>query len=359
MRALAVLARQLSLLGRASCIDALRAHPLLLAANDDGDASAGPHARTAGRIRAAVEQHDRIAAAVADLHELADTGFSEPDLADDAARLLSETDAALSATTAQWIPHASSPCLLTVSAGAGGADSEDWARMLADMYAAHASRIGGGVRWLEQSARAHSLEVLADGATAAYTGEAGVHRLVRVSPFNAAGKRHTSFAAVAVTPLLEEGEGIRIDPKDLDVQVFRSGGAGGQSVNTTDSAVRVVHRPSGITVVCQQERSQHRNRATAMRILHARLLERERAQAAKEKAARHDSAASNAFGSQLRSYVLHPYHAVKCHASGYSTPRATAVLDGGDELDRVIESLRVHRAHLAASAAIANGTWVS
>ncbi len=231
--------------------------------------------------------------------------------------------------------------IVSINAGAGGTEAQDWAEMLFRMY----------VRWVERhgyksdiidfqpgdEAGIKSVTFMAAGENAYgyLKSERGVHRLVRISPFNASGKRHTSFASVFVYPELDQEINIDIEEKDLRIDVFRASGAGGQHVNKTSSAVRITHLPSGIVVQCQQEKSQHRNRDLAMKVLKSRLYEQEmqKQEAAMQRV--HDSKDDIAWGSQIRSYVLHPYQMVKDHRINLDIGNVNDVLDGG--LDPFIE----------------------
>jgi peptide chain release factor 2 len=229
--------------------------------------------------------------------------------------------------------HDASNCYLSINAGAGGTDSQDWAEMLLRMYGRFCERMGFSVSLLEVSSadtaglRSATLEIKGEYAYGNLKNEAGVHRLVRLSPYDAAHRRHTSFAAVTVTPVMEEAA-VEIDPKDLRIDTYRSSGAGGQHVNVTDSAVRITHLPTGLVASCQNERSQHQNKATAMRILLSRLaavLRRERAEKLEELKG---ELKEIEWGSQIRSYVLHPYRLVKDHRTLVETSNVDDVLDG-------------------------------
>ncbi len=232
----------------------------------------------------------------------------------------------------------------TLHAGAGGTESQDWAEMLLRMYLRWAERHDLGVELDEilpgEEAGIKSATFIVHGPNAygLLSAERGVHRLVRISPFDAAKRRHTSFASLDVIPLLGETdeEDIEIDPKDLRIDVYRSTGPGGQSVNTTDSAVRITHLPTGITAACQNERSQLQNRAVAMRILKARLAERMRQQQQQKLESLRGERRGIDFGSQIRSYVLAPYRLVKDHRSNLEIGDVDAVLDG--DIDRLIEA---------------------
>ena len=224
-------------------------------------------------------------------------------------------------------------CYLSINAGAGGTDSQDWAEMLLRMYARFGERMGFQTTLLEVSPaeaagiRSATLEFAGDYAYGNLRSEKGVHRLVRLSPFDSAHRRHTSFAAVSVVPSTEEEE-LVIDPKDLRIDTYRASGAGGQHVNVTDSAVRITHEPTGIVVSCQNQRSQHQNKETAMRILRARLAEILRQQQAERLEELQGELKGIEWGSQIRSYVLHPYQMVKDHRTGEETGNVERVLDG-------------------------------
>jgi peptide chain release factor 2 len=235
-----------------------------------------------------------------------------------------------------------------VHAGAGGTDSQDWAEMLLRMYLRWAEARGLKTQLLEatpgEEAGLKSATFTLTGANAygIMQAEKGVHRLVRLSPFDSAHRRHTSFAQVEVSPLVDEDVGVEIDESDLRIDTYRSQGAGGQHVNKTDSAVRITHIPTGIVVQCQNERSQLQNKAQAMRILTSRLIEREREERERSLAAERGEAQDISFGSQIRSYVLHPYTMVNDHRTNLKIGNAQGVLDG--DLDELVHAELLRRA---------------
>jgi peptide chain release factor 2 len=237
--------------------------------------------------------------------------------------------------------------LVAIHPGAGGTESQDWAEMLLRMYLRWAEQDGYEVELLdrldgeEAGIKSVTFAVRGELAYGHLKGENGVHRLVRISPFDSQSRRHTSFASVDVYPEVDDDVEIEIEDKDLRIDTFRASGAGGQHVNKTESAVRITHAPSGIVVSCQNERSQMKNRATAMKILRARLYDREMQKRAEEQAKREGEKADNAWGSQIRSYVLQPYRMVKDHRTGFEMGDADRVLDGG--IDPFIEAWLTHQ----------------
>jgi len=231
-------------------------------------------------------------------------------------------------------PDDDKDALVTINPGAGGTESQDWAEMLLRMYARWAEQNGYETELLdrlegeEAGIKSATLAIRGPHAYGYLKGETGVHRLVRISPFDSQSRRHTSFASVSVYPEVDEDVHIEIDDKDLRIDTYRSSGAGGQHVNKTESAVRITHMPSGIVVSCQNERSQHKNRATAMRILRARLYDLETRKREEEAAERAGEKKEIAWGNQIRSYVLQPYRMVKDHRTGAEVGDADRVLDG-------------------------------
>ena len=233
-------------------------------------------------------------------------------------------------------------CFLEVHAGAGGTESQDWAEMLMRMYVRWAESHGDEVEWLEESPgeeaglKSATIKIVGPNAYGWLKTESGVHRLVRISPFDAAARRHTSFASIWVYPVVEDDIQVEINEKDLRVDTYRSSGAGGQHVNKTDSAVRLTHLPTGIVVQCQNDRSQHRNRAAAMAMLKARLYEFELRKRETEAQAVREAKPEIGWGHQIRSYVLHPYQMVKDVRTGVEKSAVQAVLDG--EIDGFLEA---------------------
>lgn len=224
--------------------------------------------------------------------------------------------------------------ILSLHAGAGGTEAQDWVAMLFRMYTRFAEDMGFKVEVLdilpgeEAGLKSVTFQVTGEMAYGYFKAEKGVHRLVRHSPFDASGRRHTSFASLDVLPQLDDAPEVDIRPEDIRVDTYRSGGAGGQHVNKTESAVRITHLPTGIVVTCQNERSQHANRDTAMKILKARLLERLLAEKEKEIGQLRGELSEIAWGNQIRSYIFEPYQLVKDHRTGVETSQVDAVMDG-------------------------------
>ena len=245
----------------------------------------------------------------------------------------------------------SSAAVVSIQAGEGGVDAQDWAEMLVRMYLRFADKRGFNVEFNEESAgeeagiRSATFTVKGDYAYGVFNAEGGVHRLVRLSPFDSANRRQTSFAQVEVAPLFEDDvvlDDIEIDPSDLRVDTYRASGAGGQHVNKTDSAIRITHLPTNIVVQCQNERSQHQNRDTAMKMLRGKLFQLAQQQREATISAEKGDAQNIGFGSQIRSYVLQPYQMVKDLRTRHESGNPKAVLDG--DLDDFIRSFLLHKA---------------
>ncbi len=294
-----------------------------------------------------VNTYDKIMARVSDARVLADLAASEDD-AGTAAEVTAELTAleleleSLEVVALLGGEFDDSPAIVEVHAGEGGTDSQDWAEILLRMYLRWAERRGFKTELLEATdgdeagLKSATLTVTGRHAYGLLVAERGVHRLVRISPFDSNKRRHTSFASVDVTPEVTDEIDVEINSDDLRVDTYRSSGAGGQHVNVTDSAVRITHLPTGIVVSCQNERSQMQNRAVAMRVLKSRLVARAREEREAEIAALGDEKRGIGFGSQIRSYVMHPYQMVKDHRTSMEVGNIQAVLDG--DIDRFIEA---------------------
>ncbi len=286
---------------------------------------------------------------IQDLAELASLEDGNEDTSEEFEQEL----AYLSSLLARWEqktllsgPYDMLPARLTIRSGAGGVDAQDWAQMLTRMYIRYAEKKGLSCRVVEESAgqeagiKSATLEIGGNGDGQYTYGslkpEAGIHRLVRLSPFNANNLRQTSFASVEVLPVILEDKVVNIKADDIRIDTYKSGGAGGQHVNTTDSAVRITHLPTGIVVTSQSERSQLQNKEEAMKTLRGKLAEKKIADSAKQKLALRGEHKKAEWGNQIRSYVLHPYTLVKDHRTGTETANVQSVLDGS--LDEFLAS---------------------
>jgi peptide chain release factor 2 len=274
---------------------------------------------------------------VEDLEPLAELAEEDPEIASELEEQIEAVQARLDELEEERLfsgRYDTGDALVTVNAGAGGTDAQDWAEMVLRMEMRWAERRGFDVELLEASAgeeagiKSATFRASGENAYGLFAAERGVHRLVRLSPFDSAHRRQTSFAGVEVAPVVKDAGEVEIDEDDLQIDTYRASGAGGQHVNKTDSAVRITHRPTGIVVQCQNERSQSSNRATAMAMLSAKLLERKERERQEEIAKEKGEAQDVNFGSQIRSYVLHPYTMVKDHRTGYEMGDVQRVLDG-------------------------------
>jgi peptide chain release factor 2 len=318
---------------------------------DDSERAAAvssEHARLSRRLDA----FNRLRADVEDLDGLAEMAAEEASLQGEVDEQIASVEERLAALEEQRLfsgRYDSGDALVSVNAGAGGTDAQDWAEMVLRMLMRWAERRGFEVELLEASEgeeagiKSATFRASGENAYGLYAAERGVHRLVRLSPFDSAHRRHTSFAGVEVAPVVKDTGEVEINEDDLQVDTYRASGAGGQHVNKTDSAVRITHRPTGIVVQCQNERSQSSNRATAMAMLRAKLLERSERERREEIAREKGEAQDVNFGSQIRSYVLHPYTMVKDARTGHEMGDVQRVLDG--DLDGFV------RAYLLSSAA--------
>jgi peptide chain release factor 2 len=291
------------------------------------------HARTTRRL----EEFRGLESEVEDLASLAEMAEEDDEIAGEIAGQLAPVEQRLAALEEQRLfsgRYDAGDALVTVNAGAGGTDAQDWAEMVLRMEMRWAEKRGFKVELLEATAgeeagiKSATFRVEGDNAYGLYGAEKGVHRLVRLSPFDSANRRQTSFAGVEVAPVIENAAEVEIDADDLQVDTYRASGAGGQHVNKTDSAVRITHRPSGIVVQCQNERSQTQNRETAMKVLRGKLVELEERKRMEELAREKGDAQDVNFGSQIRSYVLHPYTMVKDHRTDHEVGDANRVLEG-------------------------------
>lgn len=303
------------------------------------------------KLKDKVEEIKRLETKLEDIEVLYELGKEEGEEAVDAeiAQELKELDGLLEKMELETLlndRYDRNNAILTLHPGAGGTESQDWTDMLYRMYTRWAENKGYKVEVLdylpgeEAGIKSVTISIEGENAYGYLKAEKGVHRLVRISPFDASGRRHTSFSAVEVMPEVSDETTIEIDPKDLKVDTYRASGAGGQHVNKTSSAVRITHIPTGIVVQCQSERSQISNRATAMKILQSKLLELQMKEKEKEMAELKGEQQEIGWGSQIRSYVFHPYSMVKDHRTGVEKGNVHAVMDG-DIDDFITEYLKM------------------
>jgi len=297
-------------------------------------------ARTSAEHARATKKAELYAALerdVDDLEPLAEMADEDPEMASELEEQIASVEARLAALELERLfsgRYDAGDALVTVNAGAGGTDAQDWAEMVLRMEMRWAEKRGFEVELLEASPgeeagiKSATFRATGENAYGLYGAEKGVHRLVRLSPFDSANRRQTSFAGLEVSPVVDDVGEIVIEDDDLQVDTYRASGAGGQHVNKTDSAVRITHKPSGIVVQCQNERSQTQNRLTAMGMLRSKLAELEERKRQEEIAKERGEAQDVNFGSQIRSYVLHPYTMVKDHRTNFEMGDANRVLDG-------------------------------
>jgi peptide chain release factor 2 len=302
------------------------------------------HSRTARKLER-YEALNREVDEAAELYEL------DPDLEQELSAQLAPVKAELDRLQEQALfngEYDGGDAVISITAGTGGTDAQDWAEMLLRMYLRWTDSRGFTTELLEASPgeeaglKSATLAVKGENAYGLFKAERGVHRLVRQSPFDSAHRRHTAFAQVVAAPLLPESDDIEIDESDLRIDTYRASGAGGQHVNKTDSAVRITHLPTGIVVQCQNERSQLSNKATAMRLLQSRLAERQEEEREAELAKERGGKVDVGFGSQIRSYVLHPYQMVKDHRTDHEVGNIQSVLDG--DLDGFVQAYLLAKA---------------
>jgi peptide chain release factor 2 len=300
------------------------------------------------RVTRTLERYERLEREVAEAAELLEL---EPELESEVAEQIVPAREELARLQEEALftgEYDSGDAVVSITAGTGGTDAQDWAEMLLRMYLRWTSDRGFQTEVVEASAgeeaglKSATLTVKGENAYGLFKAERGVHRLVRQSPFDSAHRRHTAFSQVVVAPLIPESAEVEVDESDLRIDTYRASGAGGQHVNKTDSAVRITHLPTGIVVQCQNERSQTSNKQTAMRILRSRLAELQEEEREAELAKERGSKVDVGFGSQIRSYVLHPYQMVKDHRTDHEAGNAQGVLDGA--LDGFVQAYLLARA---------------
>lgn len=309
----------------------------------DDPAKAATHSQKLAALKNRVEQWQNLQGSVADSLELAKTGDDSLMTEIERSYANYETDFKKRELELKLGGHYDKQdAIVSVHAGTGGTDAQDWAQMLLRMYLRWCEKTGMTATVLEQSLgeeagiKSATIEISGTYAYGKLRSERGVHRLVRLSPYNSDNLRQTSFALVDVIPQIDQADEVEIEPKDLRIDVYRAGGHGGQSVNTTDSAVRITHLPTGTVVAIQNERSQLKNKEKAMKILRAKLADLMHTQHKAKITEIRGQTQSAAWGNQIRSYVLHPYQMVKDHRTGVETSQTTAVLDG--QIDMFIEA---------------------
>ena len=317
----------------------------------DDPRAAGKVASDRARADRQLQLYTRLEAELEDLPAMAELAEEDeslmPEVEEAVGRLKGEIDR-LEEDALFSGEYDAGPAIVTISAGAGGTDAMDWAEMLLRMYLRWAERRRFKVELLEATAgeeaglKSVSFALSGENAYGIMQAEKGVHRLVRLSPFDSAHRRHTAFARVDVAPWIDDDVDVEVDEADLRIDTYRASGAGGQHVNKTDSAVRITHLPTGLVVQCQNERSQSSNKMTALRVLKSRLLELELKRREDELAKERGEAQDNSFGSQIRSYVLHPYTMVNDHRTSLKDGNAQGVLDG--DLDAFVHAYLLHRA---------------
>jgi peptide chain release factor 2 len=326
----------------------------------DDQAAAAEISAEHARAQRRLEGFNQLTRDVDDLDELAELAADDEEMAGELAGQLSSVERRLAELEEERLFSGrfdAGPAVVTINAGAGGTDSQDWAEMLVRMYLRWAERRSFKVEMKEASPgeeaglKSSTFVVRGENAYGLFAAERGVHRLIRISPFDSSARRHTSFAQVEVAPLVEGDVDVAIDDADTRVDTYRASGAGGQHVNKTDSAVRITHIPTGIVAQSQNERSQVQNKATAMQILRSRLLERRELERAEELAKERGEQKSAEWGSQIRSYFLHPDQRVKDHRTGFEVGDTQRVLDG--DLDGFV------RAYLNQAAASRSGNPAS
>jgi peptide chain release factor 2 len=322
----------------------------------DDQATAAKVSAEHARVGRRLEEFRTLESDIGDLEELEQMADDDASIAAEVAEQRASIESRLAALEEARLfagDYDAGDAVVTVNAGAGGTDSQDWAEMLLRMLMRWAESRGMKVELKEASEgeeaglKSATFTAAGENAYGLFSAEKGVHRLVRISPFDSAARRHTAFAGVEVAPLVEDAVDVEVEPDDLQIDTYRASGAGGQHVNKTDSAVRITHRPSKIVVQCQNERSQSANKDTAMRMLRAKLIEREEQRRQEEIAKERGEAQDVGWGSQIRSYVLHPYTMVKDHRTNVEIGNAQGVLDG--DLDELV------RAELLRRAGAANG----